>query len=133
MGLEITSTSRADTKPNYTVATTAAASVVVADGELVVFVGSTVQTQVEANNGILQCIQALREIQWPNPATTTFASAVYDTKTNVLTVEPGGALPTLTEDVVALIRGLDYSPAGCSSSAHGRRMIEMYLEDDKAA
>jgi len=133
MGLEITSTSRTDTKPNYTVATTVAASVAVADGELVVFIGATIQTQLEANNGVLQCIQALRENDWPNPTTLQFASAMYDTKTNILTVATDAVLPTLTEDVVAVIKGLDYSPAGVSSSAHGRRMLEMYLEDDKAA
>jgi hypothetical protein len=133
MGLEITSTSRSQSKPQYTVATTAAASVAVADGELVVFVGSTVQTNVEAFNGIGVCVAALRENDWPNPTTLQFASAMFDTKTKVLTVQPDGVLPTLTEDVVAVIRGLDYTGPAESCSKYVSRMAELYLENSKAA
>lgn len=133
MGLEITSTSRAQSKPQYTVATTAAASVAVADGELVVFVGSTIQTPVEAFNGIDNCTAALRDNDWPNPVTTQFASAMFDTKTKVLTFVADGALPTLTEDVVAVIRGLDYTGPGESCSKYTIRMAELFLENNKAA
>lgn len=132
MGLEITSTTRADTKPTYTSATTAAASVAVADGEFACFVGATVGTNLEAFNGLIRCANALREADWPNPVTLELSSAMYDTKTGILTVA-NGAAPTLTEDVVAVLRGLDYAPAGFSCSAHVRRMAEVYLEADKAA
>ena len=133
MGLEITSTSRAQSKPQYTVATTAAASVAVADGELVVFVGSTVQTQLEAFNGLDTCTEALRDNDWPNPTTLQFASAMFDTKTKILTFVADGALPTLTEDVVAVIRGLDYTGPAESCSKYTIRMAEIYLEQSKAA
>jgi hypothetical protein len=133
MGLEITSTARSQSKPQYTVATTAAASVAVADGELVVFVGTTVQTNVEAFNGIGVCVDALREKGWPNPTTLQFASAMYDTHTKTLTVVEDGALPTLTENVVAVIRGIGYTGPGQSCSKYVIRMAELYLENSKAA
>ena len=133
MGLEITSTARSQSKPQYALATTAAGSVVVADGELVVFVGTNVQTNVEAWNGISTCTDALRDNGWPNPTTLQFASAMFDTKTQTLTFVADGAAPTLTEDVVAVIRGLNYTGPGQSCSKYVKRMAELYLESDKAA
>lgn len=132
MGTEITATADHNTKPNYTVATTAAASVAVADGEFVAFIGASVGSRLEAYNGLEQCRMALREEGWPNPVTTQLSYAQYDTVSHVMTVG-NGAAPTLAETEVAVLQGLDFTVAGKSNSGHVRRMAEQWLESTKAA
>ena len=132
MGTQVTAVDDSNTKPNYAVTTPLAAAVAVADGEFAVFVGSAVGSQIEAHNGIIQCIQALREAGWPNPITLELSYAVYDTVLHQLTVG-NGAAPVLTENDVAVMQGLDFTAGGKSNSAHGRRMAELYLETVKAA
>lgn len=133
MGTQVTADDRSNTKPNYTVATVAFGAVAIVDGEFAVWVGDSVSTNVEAYNGLLKCVQALREAHWPNPLTTTFNSAKYSTTTHTLTVALGAALPTVAETDVVVLQGLDFTPAGVTNSPHVRRMAEMYLESDKAA
>lgn len=132
MGMEITATADSDTKPNYSVATTAAAVVAVADGEFVAFIGDSVGSKVEAYNGLEQCRMALREAGWPNPVTLQLSYAQYNTVTHTMTVG-NGAAPTLAETDVAVLQGLDFTVAGDSNSPHVRRMAELYLESSKAA
>lgn len=132
MGTLVLSTATHDTAPNYAVTAPLAAAVVVGDGELGVFIGANLTDRVEAYDGILRCLHALREAHWPNPVTTELSAAMYTVGTHTLAVS-NGAAPVLTENAVAVLRGLDYAPAGSSSSAHVRRMAGTYLEAKKAA
>jgi hypothetical protein len=132
MGTLVTSTSQADSKSGFVVTTPLAASVVVADGSLASWVGATVSTNVESYNGLGTCKEKLREAGWPNPVTAELSAAVFNTKTQVLTVTNGIA-PTLTEDDVAVLQGLDYTPAGVSNSPRAQAMSELWLEIDKVA
>jgi hypothetical protein len=133
MGFQVTAADKSNTKPNYTAAIVVAASVAIVDGEFAVWVGDAITAQVDAYNGLLQCSQALREAGWDNPATTVFNSAVYNTKTGLLTLALGAVLPTLGEADVCVLQGLDFSYAHESNSAHVRRMQETWLEDSAKA
>lgn len=128
MGTLVTALLKEDTKPDYTVETVAAGSVAVADGEFAVFVGSNQDPQTIMNAGKQKCLQGLREAHWPNPVTLEFSSAVYKITTGTLTVA-NGAAPTLTEDDVAVLQGLDFNFAGSSNSGHVHRLFEKALED----
>ena len=127
MGTKVLAAADHNTKPNYVVSTVVAASVAITDGQLALWIGATIGSQLEAYNGLLQCSQALREASWPNPVTSEFSAAAVDTKTGVLTLS-NGAAQTFTEDQVAVMQGLDFTPAGVSNSAHVRRMQEKWLE-----
>ena len=111
MGTLVKATADHNTKPNYAVTTPLAGAVAVADGEFAVFVGSTVGSQLEAYNGIEKCMEALREAGWPNPITSQLSYAHYDTVQHDITVGNGVA-PTLTEDMVAVLQGLDFTVEG---------------------
>ena len=133
MGTLVTIADSTDSKSQYTVATVAAGSVAPADGNLYLFVGASISSPLEAFNGaVSQCLQALREAHYPNPVTTQFSSAVFDTITGVLTVA-NGAAPTLAEDEVAILQGLDFAREGDSISRHIKRAAEAYLEEMKDA
>lgn len=127
MGTLVKATAKHDTKPNYSIATVAAGSVTVADGEFALFVGANQDPQTIMNAGKQKCLQALREAHWPNPVTTQLSAAVYKITTGTLAVTNGVA-PTLTEDDVAVLQGLDFNVAGSSNSAHVHRLFEMALE-----
>jgi hypothetical protein len=133
MGTQVTAALDSDTKPNYTVATVAAASVAIVDGEFAIWVGDLAPINMDGYVGLTQCWQALREAGWGNPATTTFNSAKYSTIDGALTVASGAVLPTVLETDVTIIQGFDFTPAGVSNSAHSRRMTESFLESAKAA
>lgn len=128
MGTQVVAADRSNTKPNYVLSTVAAASVAPADGNLYLFVGATIATQLNGKTGQRMCMQALREASWPNPVTAEFSWATYETVTNTLTIG-NDAGPTLTENMVAYIQGLDFTPAGVSNSAHCKRTFELVLED----
>jgi hypothetical protein len=128
MGTKVLAAADHNTKPNYVVSTVVAASMAVIDGQFAVWIGATVITQLDAYNGLLQCAQALREADWPNPITTEFSTAAYDTQTGILTLT-NGAAQTITEDQVAVVQGLDFTQGGDSNSPHVRRMQESWLED----
>ena len=129
MGTQVLSASRSDTKPNYVLSTVAAGSFVSADGNFYMFVGSTVATQLNAKTGQRMCMQALRELGWPDTEISgdpTWAS--YETVTNTLAT--GDTVdPTLTENMVAIIVASGYAPAGLSLSAQSKRTFELILED----
>ena len=133
MGTKILSTQDSDTKPNYIVSTVAAGSMSIGDGEFASFIGSTVSSNLESFNGLEVCKDKLRESGWGNPGTGTFNSVVFDTKTQAVTIATEAALPTLTEDDVAIIQGFDYTGPSDSNSPHSVRMAELYLESAKAA
>ena len=128
MGTQVTADDKGNTKPNYTVATVAAASVASVDGEFAVWAGDAPASELEAYNGLLQCSQALREAGWPIPTTLQFVSAAYNTVTGVLTVDLDGVLPTLAETDVCVLQGLGFSFVHESNSPHVRRMQESWLE-----
>jgi hypothetical protein len=127
MGTQVLAALRSDTKPNYVLSTVAAGSVVSADGNFYMFVGSTAATQLNAKTGQRMCMQALREADWPDPATTEAAWASYETVTNTLATG-SGVDPTLTENMVAIIKASGFSPAGVSASTHSKRTFELILE-----
>jgi hypothetical protein len=123
MGTQVLAAADHNTKPNYVVSTVAAGSVVVADGEFALFVGANATVQLNAFNGaVAHCRQALREAGWQNPTTGVVVEAIYDVITQQST-------DTITEDTVALIQGFDFTKVGDSNSAHGKAMMELYLED----
>jgi hypothetical protein len=128
MGTQVVAANRSNTKPNYVLSTVAAGSVVPTDGNFYLFVGDTIATQLNGKTGQRMCMQSLRESSWPNPITAEFAWAAYETVTNTLTTGNGVA-PTLTENMVAIIKGFDFTPAGVSCSAHSKRTFELVLED----
>lgn len=128
MGTKVLAAADHNTKPNYVVSASTAALMAVLDGEFAIWIGATVITQLDAYNGLLQCSQALREIDWPNPVTLEFSTAAYDTRTGILTVT-NGAVQTFTEDQVVVTQGLDFTQSGDSNSPHVRRMQELWLED----
>ena len=127
MGTKVLAAADHNTKPNYVVSTVTAALMAVLDGEFAVWIGATVSTQLETYNGLLQCSQALREADWPNPVTSEFSTAAYDTRTGILTVT-NGAVQTFTEDQVVVTQGFDFTKPADSNSPHVRRMQELWLE-----
>jgi hypothetical protein len=129
MGTQVLAADRSNTKPNYVLSTVAAGSVVSADFNLYLFVGSAIQTQLNGKTGQRMCMQALREESWPNePISGDAFWASYDTATDTLLIG-SGADPTLTEVMVAVIQASGFSAAGVSNSAHCKRMYELVLED----
>jgi len=128
MGTKVLAAADHNTKPNYVVSTVVAGSMAILDGQFAVFIGATIATQLEAYNGLLQCSQALREADWPNPVTLEFSTAAYDTRTGILTVS-NGAVQTFTEDQVVVTQGFHFTQPADSNSAHVRRMQELWLED----
>ena len=133
MGMKLLSALDSDTKPNYVTSTVAAGSMTIVDGQFAAFIGSTVSSNLESFNGLEVCKDKLRESGWGNPGTGTFNSVVFDTKTQAVTIATDAALPTLTEDDVALLQGFDYTGPSDSNSPHAVRMAELYLENSKAA
>ena len=127
MGTLVTAAAKEDTKPAFTLETVAAGSVAVADGELAVFVGENQDPQTIMNAGFDKCLEALRDAHWPNPVTTENSAAVYKITTGILTVT-NDAPPTLTEDDVAILQGLDFNYAGSSNSGTCHRLFEVILE-----
>ena len=127
MGTLVTAAAKEDTKEAYPVESPAAAAVAVADGELAVFVGANQDPQAIMGAGFQKCLQAIREAHWPNPVTTEFSAAVYTITTGTLAVS-NGAHPTLTENDVAILQGLDFNTAGSSNSGHCHRLFETALE-----
>lgn len=130
MGVLVKAVANHNTRPNYTVTDPPAVSV--ADGEFAIWIGENLVNRVEAYNWVLRCLYALREAHWPEPITAEVSAATFVPATQVLTVT-NGALPAITANNVAVVRGFEFSTAGSSSSAHVRRMLGVYLEAQKAA
>lgn len=129
MGTLVKATDRDNTKPNYALTSPAAAAVAVADGELALFIGSSIPAQVSGWAGLTRCIQALREQQWSDPSTGQLAYAQFNVADGLLTVVADGASPSLGEGQVAILQGFGFSAAGVSNSAHCKRMFEKALEE----
>jgi len=126
MGTQVLSTSRGDAKVNMTVSTVIAASVAVADGQLVSWVGATALPQVEAFNGLGSCVDKLREAGWPETTTGVVVEAIYNVPLNTF-------VDTLTEDCVAVIKGSTYTHAGFSSSPVCSSQSGLWLESTAKA
>lgn len=128
MGTQVLAAADSNTKPNYVVSTVAFGSVAIGDGELAVFVGANIVDQVEAYNGLTKkALQAIREAAWPNPASLSVTESIYD-------VIAKASTDTLSEDTVAIILGSGFTTvSGASSSAHVRRMAELWLESTAKA
>ena len=128
MGILITARNDSDTKPNYALTAPLAAGVSLNDGQLATWVGTTAGVQLEKTTGVLRCLQALRERDWPNPGLGVFNVAQFDTKTHVLVVTLSAVLPTFTEDTVAVLQGADFTKSADSNTGHVRRMNESWRE-----
>jgi len=129
MGTQVLSASRSDTKPNYVLSTVAAGSFVSADGNFYLFVGATVATQLNAKTGQRMCMQALRELGWPDSQISGDAVwASYETDTNTLATG-SGVDPTLTENMVAIVVASGFNDPAVSNSAQSQRTFERWLED----
>jgi len=133
MGTKVLATNKSNTKPNFVVSTVAAGSMAITDGQFASFVGDQTVVNLPEWIGLERCKEGLREAGWPNPATGTFNTAVYNTVTNTLTVTLGGAIGTITENDCALVQGYNFSYAGESNSAIATRQAELFLESAKAA
>lgn len=133
MGIQITAFNDSETKPTYLESAPNAADVVLEDGELAVFVGDTAGVQLEQTNGILRCLQALRERDWSNPATSAFNVAKFNPITGVLEVTLSAALPVFTENDVAVMQGADFTKSANSNTGHVRRMNEKWREINTGA
>jgi hypothetical protein len=127
MGTLVTAAAKEDTKEAFTVESPLAAAVAVADGELAVFVGANQDPQTIMNAGFQKCLNALRDAGWPNPVTLEFSAAKYTITTGTLVVS-NGAHPTLTENDVAIVQGLDFNYGGSSNSGKCHRLFETALE-----
>ena len=128
MGTQVLAALQGDSKPNYVLSTVAAGSVVTADDNFYLFVGATAITQLNVKTGLTECANKLRELGWPNPVTTEAAWASYETVTDTIAFGEG-LDPTLTENMVAILKASGFTPAGVSGSKHSIRMYEKVLEE----
>lgn len=119
-------------KPSHVVATQAAATLTIGDGELGIFVGTGV---VAVNNqraisALVQLRDALVEAQFPDGAAAdNYAYVTPPDKTSIV-VGNGIAIPALTEDDVCIAYGGTFYAPGNSHflSTHVDRLIETLQE-----
>ena len=134
MGTLVVASNDSDTKPNYAVSSELAGVFVFLDGGFSVWVGSSVPINLPATVGLTQCLQALREVGWPNPEKSLdFNSAKYSSIDGTLTVTLGTVTPILLETDVVIVQGFDFTQSADSNTGHAKRMIESFLESAKAA
>ena len=119
-------------KPSHVVATQAAATLSIGDGELGIFVGTNV---VAANNqrcvtALKQLRDALRENLFPDGAAADNYAYMTPPGKDGITIGNGIAIPALTEgDVCIAYGGTFYAESNSHFfSAHIDRLIETFQE-----
>lgn len=119
-------------KPSHVVATQAAATITIADGELGIVVGTGV---VAVNNqraisALVQLRDALRENLFPDGAAADNYAYMTPPGKDSITIGNGVGIPALTEDDVAIVYGGLFYDQGNSHlfSAHIDRLIETFQE-----
>lgn len=130
---KITVASRYDSKPSHTVATEAAITLNIGDGELGIFIGTNV---VAINNtrcisALVQLRDALKEANFPDGAlANNFAHVTPPDGKPGVTVGNAVALPVLTEDEVVIAYGGTFENPGNSQTfvGHIDRLIETFQE-----
>lgn len=133
MAHKITVTNIADGKPDHVVATQAAATLSIGDGELGIFVGTGVVAinQLRCISALQQLRDALRENLFPDGASADNYAYVTppDGKPGII-VGNAAAIPALTEDEVAIAYGgTFYSESNSTLFAnHIDRLIETFQE-----
>jgi hypothetical protein len=132
MGTKVLAATEATIKPDFVVSTVAAGAFALLLSEMAIFVGDTAGYKGEEVTGLQSCYDKLREVSNP-PLTldTNFNTAVWEAGAVTLTLN--GAIPTLTEDQVAVIYGRTFKAAAMSRTAFTQRLTEKYLETTQKA
>ena len=117
----------------------AAIGVAGATNELILWVGdNALPRMVEVGNRAVKCIKAWAELSGPLPTALAFGTYHMNIDASTATAVPDAAVPTLSEDDVAVIIGDTFYPAaGNGSSQAGESVLRMalnvLLEDRKNA
>ena len=133
MAHKITIGSRFDSKSGHVVATQAAATLTIGDGELGIFIGTAV---VAINNqrcisALTQLRDALKEANFPDGAAAdNFAHVTPPDGKPGVTVGNAIAIPVLTESEVVIAYGGTFENPGNSQTfiGHIDRLIETFQE-----
>lgn len=131
MGISIKATSNDESKPDYVQATETAAALVVLAGEVKVWVGDDPLNKVEIIEGLKICQNALREVDFPSPATGDEVIALHTPGlgSQDVVITNQAALPTFLESNVAVLIGEDFIESGSSiHDTHIERLIETFNE-----
>lgn len=132
MGTSVTVTLDDQLKPEYTVATVAAAAFAVTTTQLAIFIGSTHGAGKSFEvTGIQRCGELIRENGNVTPTTTAVTQATLPTpgfKPDA-TVTLDGALVSPTEAEVSVAFGSAFQPIpGTSVTAFVKRTLEKFIE-----
>lgn len=120
------------TKPSHVVATQAAATLTIGDGELGIFIGTSVvgTNNQRAISALVQLRDALRENLFPDGAAADNYAYVTPPDKTSITVGNAVAIPALTESDVCIAYGGTFYDQSNSHffCAHIDRLIETFQE-----
>lgn len=118
MGEQVLSGNQNDSKHQMVQSAVLAGAVAIGADELLVWIGSNVQNQVEIIEALNRCRDALREAGYPKPGIGDEVVALTQpgAAKSLATVTNQAALPAITEDDVLVGYGNGYSPVGADSS-----------------
>lgn len=120
------------TKPSHVVATQAAATLSIGDGELGIFIGTNVVgvNNQRAVSALVQLRDALRENLFPDGAAADNYAYMTPPGKDSITIGNGIAIPALTEDDVCIAYGGTFYTESNSHffCAHIDRLIETFQE-----
>ena len=131
MGTSVTVTLDDQLKPDYAIATVAAASYAIGTTELVLFIGSTSVGNSFQITGSVRAGELIRENGNVTPLTTNVTEVVMPPPgyKSAATVVLDGVLVAPTEDDVAVGYGSAFQGIpGASVTAHVKRAIEKFIE-----
>ena len=137
MGTKVAATLNDELKPDFTVSTVAAASFVVADADLAIFIGDTFAGgKSEQVTGLRKCLQRIRENGSLSPLTTNESYAKTTNPALNLSILSGfnavAVLPAETD--VGVWYGPDYQQTSGASVTPGvLQLIDVYLEQVQKA
>ena len=121
-----------DIKKDMIVTTPTAGLLAPGTAELVVWVGATAGPNVSINEGIRDCLDALREAGTPGAAYGAKLTTAAGGNAKSQVIVAVGA-PTVTDNDVAVAYGATFNVDGTSITPVVIRAIEKFLEQDKAA
>jgi hypothetical protein len=76
----------------------------------------------------MKCIQALRQIGWPDPTAATFTFAYVDVTSGVVAIGTSAATPVLTESHVCIIYANGFMPGASSRSTVCRALFDLWRQ-----
>lgn len=122
-----------ESKAAHVIATEAAATLSIGDGQLGIFIGTGVKAinNQRCVSALIQLRDALRESIFPDGAAAdNFAFVTPPDGKPGITVGNAAAIPVLTEDEVVIAYGNAFYPEGNSSlfTNHINRLIETFQE-----